>query len=174
MDLATSPSPLSTFFYNLPNRRMQPRFSLAALFSLVLLITSLSPAKSHGAEASPLPDAVPGEDTPPGIVMLVRRPQHVRAAFQTVRDLEASASLSTTPVEIVVCGKAADDLRKGTSLASLIEEKAPDRTSVLACGMSLENRGIDPERLSPAVEVVPNGLAHALKREAAGYLSVDL
>jgi intracellular sulfur oxidation DsrE/DsrF family protein len=45
---------------------------------------------------------------------------------------------------------------------------------VLACGMALENRDIDPDRLSSAVEVVPNGLAHALKREAAGYLSVDL
>ena len=137
-------------------------------------MTSLSPAAGHGAEASPLPDAVPGEDDPPGIVMLVRRPQHVRAAFQTVRDLESSNSLSTTPVEIVVCGKAAGDLRRGTSLASRIEEKAPDRASVLACGMSLENRGIDADRLTSAVEVVPNGLAHALKREAAGYLSVDL
>lgn len=121
-----------------------------------------------------MPDAVTGEDDPPGIVMLVRRPQHVRAAFQTVRDLGASESLSTTPVEIVVCGKAAGDLRRGTSLASRVEEQVPGRASVLACGMSLENRGIDPDRLTAAVEVVPNGLAHALKREAAGYLSVDL
>jgi intracellular sulfur oxidation DsrE/DsrF family protein len=124
---------------------------------------------------SPASDSLTGETKPPpGIVMLVRRPQHVRAAFQTVRDLEASRSLSSTPVEIVVCGKAAADLRRGTPLANLIEETSPDRASVLACGMSLENRDIDPDRLSSAVEVVPNGLAHALKREASGYLSVDL
>ena len=154
-------------------------FSLSVLFSLVLLIPGLSlatgaPAAGHSAEASAVPDAVTGGDDPPGIVMLVRRPQHVRAAVQTVRDLEASESLATTPVEIVVCGKAAGNLRRGTSLASRIEEQAPGRASVLACGMSLENRGIDPDRLTSAVEVVPNGLAHALKREANGYLSVDL
>lgn len=157
---------------------MRP-FSLSTLFSLALLIMGLSPAAGfstagHHAEAAPVSDAATEEDEPPGIVMLVRRPQHVRAAFQTVRDLEASESLSTTPVEIVVCGKAAGDLRRGTSLASRVEEKSPDRASVLACGMSLENRGIDPDRLTSAVEVVPNGLAHALRREAAGYLSVDL
>jgi intracellular sulfur oxidation DsrE/DsrF family protein len=154
-------------------------FSFSVFFSLVLLVAGLSlatgsPVVGHSAEASPAPDAVTEEDDPPGIVMLVRRPQHVRAAFQTVRDLEASDSLATTPVEIVVCGKAAGNLRRGTSLASRIEEQAPNRASVLACGMSLENRGIDPDRLISAVEVVPNGLAYALKREAAGYLSVDL
>lgn len=149
-------------------------FTLLAVFSLVLLIAGFSPAAGQGAVGSSIPDAVTGEGDPPGIVMLVRRPQHVRAAFQTVRDLEISESLSTTPVEVVVCGNAAGELRKGTSLATLIKEKSPERATVLACGMSLENKGIDPDRLTSAVEVVPNGLAHALKREAAGYLSVDL
>mgnify|MGYP006270690501 CR=1 FL=1 len=160
--------------------RIMRSLSLPVLVSLVFLITGLSPAAGSSgagpaAEMSPASDSLAGEaEPPPGIVMLVRRPQHVRAAFQTVRDLESSRSLSSTPVEIVVCGKAAADLRRGTPLASLIEETSPERASVLACGMSLENRNIDPEHLSSAVEVVPNGLAHALKREAAGYLSVDL
>lgn len=159
-------------------------FSRASFFSLVLLIAGLAPAAASPAaeapatgvetDAAPTPNATTAEADPPGIVMLVRRSQHVRAAFQTVRDLAASDSLATTPVEIVVCGTAAGKLRHGTSLATLIEEGAPDRASVLACGMSLENRGIDPGRLTAAVEVVPNGLAHALKREANGYLSVDL
>lgn len=149
----------------------------SALFSFVLLSTSLSLASGAspaGPEAVPPPDATIATDDPPGIVMLVRRARHVRAALQTVRDLSASDSLATTPVEIVVCGTAAGKLRRGTPLARRIEAQAPARATVLACGMSLENRGIDPERLSPGVSVVPNGLAHALTREAAGYLSVDL
>jgi intracellular sulfur oxidation DsrE/DsrF family protein len=149
----------------------------SAFALLVVLSTGLAPtmaAAPAGAETAPSPNAATATDAPPGIVMLVRRSQHVRAALQTVRDLSSSDSLSTTPVEIVVCGNAAGKLRRGTPLARRIEEGAPDRASVLACGMSLENRGIDPGRLTAAVEVVPNGLAHALRREAQGYLSVDL
>jgi len=112
-------------------------------------------------------------DAPPGIVLLVRRPQHVRAALQTVRDLEASESLATVPVEVVVCGTAVRALRTGTPLASRLAEQAPDRMKVLACGMSMDNLGVEKDALSPIVDVVPNGLAHALKREASGYLSVD-
>lgn len=146
---------------------------LPALCLLLLFPPGLLPAAGQGAEAPPSPAAT-GEDDPPGIVMLVRRPQHVRAAFQTVRDLEQADSLATIPVEVVVCGTAAADLQHGTDLATRVEDGAPDRVTVLACGMSLENQGVDPEGLTSAVDVVPNGLAHALKRKAAGYLSVDL
>jgi intracellular sulfur oxidation DsrE/DsrF family protein len=113
-------------------------------------------------------------DAPPGIVLLVRRPQYVRAALQTVRDLEASEPLSTVPVEVVVCGKAVRALRTDEPLAARLAEQVPDRVQVLACGMSIENLGMNDDALSPVVDVVPDGLAHALKRKAAGYLSVDL
>lgn len=113
-------------------------------------------------------------EPPPGIVLLVRRPQHVRAALQTVHDLEASESLATVPVEVVVCGTAVRALRAGEPLASRLAEQTPTRLQVLACGMSMDNLGVKKDTLSPIVDVVPNGLAHALKRKAAGYLSVDL
>jgi intracellular sulfur oxidation DsrE/DsrF family protein len=106
--------------------------------------------------------------------MLVRRPQHIRASFQTVRDLRAADSLSTTPVEIVVCGKAVRAIQSGDPLADAIARTSGERVRVLACGMSLDNLGVDPSTLAGDVTVVPNGLAHALKRQAAGYLSVDL
>jgi intracellular sulfur oxidation DsrE/DsrF family protein len=40
--------------------------------------------------------------------------------------------------------------------------------------MSLSNLGVQAKSLADDVTVVPNGLAHALKRQAAGYLSVEL
>lgn len=128
---------------------------------------------AHGAAPHSTASLTTAEE-PPGIVLLVRRPQHVRAALQTVRDLETSATLDTVPVEVVVCGKAVQALRSGESLASHIAEQAPDRVQVLACGMSIENLGVERDALSPVVDIVPNGLAHALKQKAAGYLSVDL
>ncbi len=106
--------------------------------------------------------------------MLVRRPQHIRASMQTVRDLRASDSLSTTPVEIVVCGQAVRDIQSEGPLADAISRISGEGVRVLACGMSLNNLDIDPSTLARDVTVVPNGLAHALKRQAAGYLSVEL
>ena len=45
---------------------------------------------------------------------------------------------------------------------------------LLACGMSLGNLDIDPADLAAGVEVVPNGLLHAIDRQAEGFLSVEL
>jgi intracellular sulfur oxidation DsrE/DsrF family protein len=106
--------------------------------------------------------------------MLVRKPPHIRASLQTVRDLRASDSLSTTPVEIVVCGKAVRDIQTDDPLSTMIDRVSGRRVRVLACGMSLSNLGVKAKSLADDVTVVPNGLAHALKRQAAGYLSVEL
>lgn len=45
---------------------------------------------------------------------------------------------------------------------------------LLACGMSLGNLGIAPDDLADGIEVVPNGLLHALERQADGFVSVEL
>lgn len=146
------------------------------LLSLVFLLGPLTAPTAHGQSAgrasSSLSSAASTEA--PGIVMLVRRPQHIRASFQTLRDLRAADSLSTTPVEIVVCGKAVRDIQSEDPLADSIARVSSETVRVLACGMSINNLGVDPKTLADDVTVVPNGLAHALKRQAAGYLSVEL
>jgi intracellular sulfur oxidation DsrE/DsrF family protein len=146
------------------------------LLSLVYLLGTLAAPTAHGQSAARASASVSSAASTkaPGIVMLVRRPQHIRASLQTVRDLRAADSLSTTPVEIVVCGKAVRDIQSGDSLADAIARASGETVRVLACGMSINNLGVDPKTLADDVTVVPNGLAHALKRQAAGYLSVEL
>lgn len=145
---------------------------LSLLFLVGALVAPSAHAQSTDRNAASLSRAASTEA--PGIVMLVRRPQHIRAALQTVRDLRAGDSLSTTPTEIVVCGKAVRDIQSEDPLTDAIARTTSETVRVLACGMSLNNLGVDPNTLADDVTVVPNGLAHALKRQAAGYLSVEL
>jgi intracellular sulfur oxidation DsrE/DsrF family protein len=145
---------------------------LSAVFLLGVLVALPAHAQSTDRTSASLSSAASTEA--PGIVVLVRRPQHIRASIQTVRDLRASDSLSTTPVEIVVCGRAVRDLQSEDPLADAIARVSSKTVRVLACGMSLNNLGVDPSTLAGDVTVVPNGLAHTLKRQAAGYLSVEL
>ena len=152
------------------------RYSLPAVFGLLLGTLVLFPIEASHAQGAveETPSTVTAASEAPGIVLLVRRPQHIRAALQTVRDLRASDSLSTTPTEIVVCGKAVRDIQADDPLADSIAQMSSPTVQVLACGMSLNNLGVAPNALPSEVRVVPNGLAHALKRQAAGYLSIEL
>ena len=59
-------------------------------------------------------------------------------------------------------------------LAGLVAGAERAGVRLLACGMSLGNLDIDPADLAAGVEVVPNGLLHAIDRQADGFLSVEL
>lgn len=148
---------------------------LLSLFSFSLLVALwAAPVYGQPSDGGHAFHSGKASSKSPGIVMLVRKPPHIRASLQTVRDLRASDSLSTTPVEIVVCGKAVRDIQTDDPLSTMIDRVSGRRVRVLACGMSLSNLGVQAKSLADDVTVVPNGLAHALKRQAAGYLSVEL
>lgn len=153
--------------------RSSPFFGLIVLLSTIVL-PNVHAQSAHSTTEDLPSTGVSASADAPGIVLLVRRPQHIRAALQTVRDLRNGDSLSTTPVEIVVCGKAVRDIRADAPLADPIARMSSETVRVLACGMSLSNLDVASDSLVDEVEVVPNGLAHALKRQAAGYLSVEL
>ena len=150
------------------------RWSLLLSLLFLLGILAAPPVHAQSSDGAAISSSSSVSTEAPGIVMLVRRPQHIRAALQTVSDLRASDSLSTTPVEIVVCGKAVQDIQAEDPLADPIGRASSETVRVLACGMSLDTLGVAPTSLADDIEVVPNGLAHALKRQAAGYLSVEL
>lgn len=144
---------------------------------VVVLCSSGHAALPAGAQSSAPATAATGTaapETPPGIVLLVRRTQHIRAAIQTANDLADTEPLRNTPVEIVVCGQAISALQGGSDLSARIVDATSKRVQFIACGMSIENHGIDPNTLPDAIDTVPNGLVHALERQARGYLSVEL
>ena len=110
-----------------------------------------------------------------GVVMLVRTEQHARAAFRTAGELRQRPAYDGVPIEVVVCGAGSRSLVASDSAAAgLVAGAERAGVRLLACGMSLGNLDIDPADLAAGVEVVPNGLLHAIDRQAEGFLSVEL
>lgn len=147
-------------------------------FALLLLTLAAPAALAQPAETAPL--AVEGDGrsvarSTDGVVMLVREPQHARAAVRTADELRERSAYADVPIELVVCGSGSRSLLAGHSGDSdLVAGAEAAGVRLLACGMSLGTLGIDPADLAPGVDVVPNGLLHALDRQAEGFLSVEL
>ena len=74
------------------------------------------------------------------------------------------------------CSSAArPSMRSCAAARSKARSGARDQgTRVAACGLSLAERHVAPESLTPLVEIVPNALAETLVLQAEGYVSVEL
>ncbi|WP_179862351.1 DsrE family protein [Longibacter salinarum] len=150
------------------------------LIPMVVMALLMAPGQVQSQPATPedavhAPSELDDRASAPGVVFLVRTPQHIRAAIKTAGDLQASEALQGKPVEIVVCGKAVKHLGKDDAVAEAIRTaEASGPVSVFACGMSMANLGVERSDVMSEVRVVPNGLVHTLERQAVGYLSVDL
>ena len=128
-------------------------------------------ATSHSTRA----DAGDTASDVAGVVLLVRTEQHARAAFRTAGELRQRPAYDGVPIEVVVCGAGSRSLvASDPAAAGLVAGAERAGVRLLACGMSLSNLDIDPADLAAGVEVVPNGLLHAIDRQADGFLSVEL
>lgn len=144
-------------------------------FLLSLLLFATTDALAQSAPP-PTPTATPAlRGTVAGAVMIVRQVNHARAALKTAASLRQQDRFATVPIELVVCGAGSEHLLGvSADAAELVAEAERTGVRLLACGMSLGNLGIDPAALAEGVEIVPNGLLHALERQADGFVSVEL
>lgn len=148
----------------------------------LLLLTFAAPA----ALAQPVGLSSPAAETDrtaarvtDGVVVLVRQANHARAALTTAAELRRRSAYAGVPIELVVCGGGSQALLArepdGPALGpELVAAAERSGVRLIACGMSLGTLGIDPADLAPGVDVVPNGLLHAIDRQAQGFLSVEL
>lgn len=146
--------------------------------SLTALVVASLIAPSVSAQAAPPPSAHPHVAEAPavaGVVLLVREIRHARAALQTAASLRERPATADAPIELVLCGGGSRSLlADAPEAAQLVDAAAAAGVQLLACGMSLDTLGIDPADLATGVGVVANGLLHALDRQAAGFLSIEL
>lgn len=115
-------------------------------------------AKPHGA---------------PGTAILVRTDQHLQVALATSRQMLGGEGLTTQAAEVIVCGPGVDALAAEAPVPGLADAQQVG-VDVVACGLSLSRRGVDPEALQPGVRVVANGLVEMLTRDLAGWATVAL
>lgn len=153
------------------------RYRIILRYAILLLAVLLPAATSAFAQASSQArtSASANVEQASGAVIIVRQVGHARAALQTAESLRTRARFGDAPIEIVVCGQGSEHLvRSSPDAADLVAEARRLDVRLFACGLSLGNLGIDPADLAEGVGVVPNGLLHALERQADGYLSVEL
>lgn len=135
-------------------------FILAGILGfLTLLISPLSMAKQEQK-----------------VAFLVRQPNHLKAAFLTLDQMNAGKfSLDYQKAVIVVCGpKGVSALKKNSAFEKNLAEMKSKNVKVKACGLSLNKMNLSREALSEGVEVVENGLYEMIRLKSEGFISVDL
>lgn len=118
--------------------------------------------------------AAPAAEKGAKVLLLVQQPPQLRAAMATGIELLDGKGFPATEVEVLVCGPGVSELLAGSATEPRIQEAARAGVRVVACGLTLKEKGIDPKKVSPLVTVVENGFVEALERKHEGYISVDL
>lgn len=151
---------------------MTKRTLLSVSSGLLLLLANVGCASTSSTPAAPPPAARARASTK--AVMLVQKEQHLRIALRTAKEMLHGTRFAAQAVEVVVCGEASSSLVEGEPLEAELRAARDAGVRIVACGISLERSGIDPETVSRAVEVVDNGLLEVFHRQSEGYLSVEL
>ncbi len=115
--------------------------------------------------------ATPPAGADAGVVLLVRTERHLQVALKTAADLRAA---HPREVHVLVCGDAVTALRRGAPLEPALEAAKAQGTRVVACGLSLTDKQVDPAELSPHVDQVPNALVEAVHLQDRGFRSIEL
>ncbi len=108
------------------------------------------------------------------VVLLVQGPQQLQPVLATAGELLAGRGLPAREVRVIACGGALDALLAGSPAERQVADARAAGVAVVACGLTLQKKGIDPGRLQAGVEVVPNGIVEALRLESEGWLSLTL
>lgn len=158
---------LDTVMGRLKSRRLRAGVGGAMAASvLVLLLPAL-----HAEAASPKDLGTASQER---IFFLVQQPPQLRAALHTSEEALAGRGFPAKEAEVLVCGPAITSLMAGEPMEPLFQRAKQAGVRIVACGLSLKEKGLSAERLSPHVTVVENGLVQALQRQKEGFRSVEL
>ena len=110
-----------------------------------------------------------------GTVIAVQTSKHLKVALLTaVQLLNGTGAIKIDHVEIVVCGKAVSALLHGSKLRARLVKAQNRGVRIVACGLTMKKKKIDPKTLMKGIDVVPNGLIEIIRLQAAGYYSITL
>ena len=104
-------------------------------------------------------------------VFVISKVNYLKAIEDAVAQSK-SEGLELSEARVILCGE---------SVKALAEENGIIKNALLnpkikryACGLSLEQMGVDPKVLPKDVATVRNGILEAMKLERDGYKKVDL
>lgn len=155
------------------DRLLAGRHARVASAAVALLAVALGTIPLLAADARAEPAAA-RPVTGGKVLLLVQQPPQLRAAVATGMELLAGKGFPAEHVEVLVCGPAIGELVAGSSSEPRLQQAKEAGVRVVGCGLSLQEKGIDPKAVSAAVTIEENGFVEALKRKREGYVSVDL
>lgn len=150
-----------------------PRFVVVLLF-LGIGAIAITGCATAGAEQS-ASSAVERTTEAHRAVLGVRTDRHLNVALLTARQMfEGAGGYAAEQVTIVVCGEAVRSLGDDSVRGEIERIRQTGDVRVVACGITVDRMGLDPNSFAPGVEVVPNGLVEMARLQALGYQSVEL
>jgi len=107
-------------------------------------------------------------------VVLTRKVPQLKPIILAAEELAAQDGEKFGDFQVVVCGKAVQDLTNKETMNGFIEKAEKAGVIINACGFSLKKFGVDRTDLPTALRVVENGILHNFELQKKGYLSIEL
>jgi len=130
---------------------------------LSLLSNSVQAQNSHEAHAEHV-----------NYVVLTRKVPQLKPIILAAEELAAQDGEKFGDFQVVVCGKAVQDLTNKETMNGFIEKAEKAGVIINACGFSLKKFGVDRTDLPTALRVVENGILYNFELQKKGYLSIEL
>lgn len=124
----------------------------------------------------------PSEQLKAGVVheardyaLLISQPRHVNGVLKMLESMRKDKSrLQYRNARIVLYGDAVHSAKKGSEIATLIEEAKMHNVTVAVCNQALMRLKVPTSAILPTVEIVENAYYEMLRLKTAGYISLDL
>lgn len=145
------------------------------LVAVMGLVAAGCATPTADASSGPQERAVEENGEPNRAALGIRAPKHLKVSLITARQMLAGkGGYEAERIAIVVCGNAVEGLVEGSKLEDELEEIQEKPVTIVACGLTVERKGIDEADLIDGVEVVPNGIVELARLQEQGYESIEL
>lgn len=139
-----------------------------SVLSVFIAVFSLS-VSAQKNETKPLSEQVGADlNKTPNMALGLQKERHIKGGLRFFDQLLASET-DFKNFEIVIWGNEVEKLKKGSDLASLIEENQHPKLRVSVCQVAMKRMGVSEEDLPEGVVSVPNAFLRLLQIQAKGY-----
>lgn len=106
--------------------------------------------------------------------VLNRNLAQLKAISLAAGDLAAADGENFGEFNVVICGKAVQDLAKPEVIDPIIKLAQEKGVTLVACGFSLKKFEVDPASIPAEMKTVDNGILYGFNLQKEGYYSITL
>lgn len=106
--------------------------------------------------------------------VLNRNLAQLKAISLAAGDLAAADGENFGEFNVVICGKAVQDLAKPEVIDPILKLAQEKGVTLVACGFSLKKFKVDPASIPAEMKTVDNGILYGFNLQKEGYYSITL